>query len=89
MIDYRIFDPDRDGKSKLDHVRDMLLSALHRELLFGYVLMDSWYATTDLMKLIISKNKVFYCPVKSNRKDDDSQGQHPLPGGRKAELVFA
>lgn len=42
VIDYRIFDPDRDGKTKLDHVREMLLSAIHRGLLFGYVLMDSW-----------------------------------------------
>ena len=24
VIDYRIYDPDRDGKSKLDHVQDML-----------------------------------------------------------------
>ena len=82
VIDFRVFDPDRDGKTKLDHVQDMLLSAIHRGLLFGYVLMDSCgsppgYATTDLMKLIISKNKVFYCPIKSNRKVDDSGGQQP------------
>jgi len=77
VIDYRVFDPERDGKTKLDHVRDMLLSALHRGLLFGYVLMDSWYATAGLMKLIISKNKVFYCPLKSNRKVDDSEAKQP------------
>ena len=77
VIDYRVFDPDRDGKTKLDHVRDMLLSALHRGLLFGYVLMDSWYATAELMKLLISKHKIFYCPLKANRKVDDSDGQQP------------
>ena len=77
VIDFRIFDPDRDGKTKLDHVREMLVSAIHRNLLFGYVLMDSWYATAELMKLIISKNKVFYCPLKANRKVDDSQAQQP------------
>lgn len=77
VIDYRIFDPDRDGKTKLDHVRDMLLSALHRGLLFGYILMDSWYATAEFMKLIISKNKVFYCPIKANRKVDDSGDKQP------------
>ena len=63
VIDFRVFDPDRDGKTKLHHVRDMLLSALHQGLLFGYVLMDSWYATVELMKLIISKNKVFSRPI--------------------------
>lgn len=77
VIDYRLFDPERDGKTKLDHVQDMLLSALHRGLLFGYVLMDSWYATTELMKLLIGKHKVFYCPLKANRKVDDSEARRP------------
>lgn len=77
VIDYRLFDPDRDGKTKLDHVREMLISALHRGLLFGYVLMDSWYATTEMMKLLISKHKIFYCPLKANRKVDDSQAKRP------------
>jgi hypothetical protein len=77
VIDYRIFDPDRDGKTKLDHVQDMLISAIHRDLLLGYVLMESWYATTDIMKLLIRKHKVFYCPLKANRKVDDSDGQQP------------
>ena len=77
VIDFRVFDPDRDGKTKLDHVRDMLLSAIHRDLLFGYVLMDTWYATSEMMKLIISKHKVFYCPLKANRKVDDSDAQRP------------
>lgn len=43
VIDYRIFDPDRDGKSKLDHVREMLGSFVaHRRIDFETVLMDSW-----------------------------------------------
>lgn len=77
VIDYRISDPERDGKTKPDHVRDMLISAIHRDVLFGYVLMDSWYATTELMKLLISRHKIFYCPLKANRKADDSEGQQP------------
>ena len=47
VIDYRIFDPDTDGKSKLDHVREMLLSVEHRQLPFARVLMDSWYTTKE------------------------------------------
>src|SRR5215216_533149 len=43
IIDYRIYDPDRDGKSKLDHVREMLDNALtDKDLPFRGVLMDSW-----------------------------------------------
>src|SRR3954453_10373400 len=49
VIDYRIFDPEADGKSKLDHVQQMLKSAEHRQLAYRKVLMDSWYATKDSM----------------------------------------
>src|SRR5207245_11072016 len=49
VIDYRIFDPDTDGKSKLDHVREMLSMAVHRKLPFQTVLMDAWYAAKEVM----------------------------------------
>jgi hypothetical protein len=77
VIDYRIFDPDTDGKAKLDHVRDMLHLVLHRGVPFGTVLMDSWYATKDLMVLVEGMGKRYYCPLKSNRSVDDSGGEHP------------
>ena len=77
VIDYRIFDPDADGKSKLDHVREMLGSVAHRRVDFERVLMDSWYATKDLMLLIEEMDKQYYCPLKSNRQVDDSGGEHP------------
>jgi hypothetical protein len=85
VIDYRIFDPETDGKSKLDHVEEMLRSAEHRRIPFRRVLMDSWYATKDLMLLIDGmgekkakkENKTFYCPLKSNRQVDDSGGNKP------------
>lgn len=77
VVDYRIFDPDTDGKSKLDHVEQMLKSAEHRRLAYRVVLMDTWYATKDLMMLIDAMGKTFYCPLKSNRQVDDSGGEHP------------
>lgn len=52
-MDYRIYDPERDGKSKLDHVRDMLVNVVHRKQLpFRPVLMDPWYAARPLLLLI-------------------------------------
>jgi len=75
--DYRIFDPDSDGKSKLRHVEDMLKNALKRELPFDTVLMDSWYATTKTMLMIHDLKKTFFCPLKSNRLVDDSGGNRP------------
>jgi hypothetical protein len=79
VIDYRIFDPDTDGKSKLDHVQEMLKVVQHRQLPFQTVLMDAWYAAKQIMLQIarmgVSKSKTFYCPLKSNRLVDDSGGE--------------
>lgn len=78
VIDYRIYDPDRDGKSKLDHVQDMLTQIVqHKQLPFHAVLMDTWYATKDLMLFIDSLHKIYYCPLKDNRQVDDSGGEEP------------
>jgi hypothetical protein len=74
VIDYRIFDPATDGKSKLDHVQDMLHSVEQRQVPFATVLMDSWYAAKSIMLAIEKLHKTFYCPLKSNRQVDDSGG---------------
>lgn len=42
LIDYRIFSPQTDGKTKLDHVEDMLKSAKNRQIPLQTLLMDSW-----------------------------------------------
>jgi hypothetical protein len=76
VIDYRIYDPQGDGKSKLDHVRDMLTNVVHHKgLTCSTVLMDTWYATKELMLFIESLGKIYYCPLKSNRLVDDSGGE--------------
>ena len=78
IIDFRIFNPDGDGKSKLDHVRDMLTTlTAARHLAFLRVLMDTWYAKKELMLYIESLGKIYYCPLSDNRLVDDSQGAEP------------
>jgi hypothetical protein len=78
IIDYRIYDPDGDGKTKLDHVQDMLLNCVHqKQLQFWAVLMDSWYATKEIMLSIEKYGKIYYCPLKDNRQVDDSGGSQP------------
>ena len=43
LIDYRIYDKQGDGKTKLDHVQDMLGVLVDvRSVAFSTVLMDSW-----------------------------------------------
>src|ERR1700753_1207294 len=78
LIDYRIYDPEGDGRTKLDHVREMLQNVAHeKQLSFQAVLIDAWYATKDLMLYIESLRKSYYCPLKDNRQVDDSHGAQP------------
>ena len=78
IIDYRIYDPAGDGKTKLDHVQEMLLNCVYQKsLAFWAVLMDSWYATKENMLQIEKFDKIYYCPLKDNRQVDDSGGSQP------------
>jgi len=75
VVDYRIFNPDQDGLTKIDHVKEMLRNAYHsKKIAFSTVLMDSWYATISIILQIESIHKYYYCPIKNNRLVDDSKG---------------
>lgn len=88
VIDYRIYDPDGDGQSKLEHVAAMLNGVVEsKQLPFTTVLMDSWYATQKLMAQVEQLGKVYYCPLKTNRRVDDSEGT--LPYQRIDELTWS
>ena len=78
VIDVRMYDPEVDGKTKLDHMKDMLRMALHQNVTFTTVLMDTWYATTEMMLHIGNDlQKTYYCPIKANRQVDDSGDTRP------------
>lgn len=69
VVDYRVFDPDRDGMTKIDHLLEMWRSLIHVEQhSFRTVLMDTWYATTQVIKQIEVDEKIYYCPLKKNRQ---------------------
>jgi len=75
ILDYRIYDPDGDGKTKLDHVKEMLISLVaSQRVTFDRVLMDSWYGAKALLLFIESLGKFYYVPLKCNRQVDDSGG---------------
>jgi hypothetical protein len=87
IIDYRIYDPVGDGKTKLDHVQDMLLNGVYqKKLAFWAVLMDTWYATKEIMLQIEKFDKIYYCPLKDNRQVDDSGDAQPY--GRVDSLAW-
>jgi hypothetical protein len=67
IIDYRIYNPEVDGKDKLEHVIDMLKSAVDRMIEFEYILVDTWYAKAPIFMTINSLYKKFVCPIQVNR----------------------
>ena len=67
-IDFRIYAPEADGKTKNDHFQEMFLAALNeKKLLAKTVLFDSWYASIDNLKLIHKSQRYFVTTLKSNR----------------------
>jgi hypothetical protein len=69
LLDYRIYEPERDGKSKLVHAKEMLENLVkHKGLEFGTVVFDAWYSEMELMKQVENYGKIYYCTIKGNRK---------------------
>jgi hypothetical protein len=67
-IDYRIYAPDADGKTKNEHFRDMFLRALTDKGIQALrILFDSWYAAAENLKLIHRAGRFFYTTLKENR----------------------
>lgn len=66
-VDFRLYHPDTDGRSKNAHAREMLKAARWRGFNPGLVTMDSWYASVDTLHLINDYKWVFVAGVKSNR----------------------
>ena len=68
-INYRVYDPDSDGKTKNDHFREMFVQAhLSQQIKARNIAFDSWYASADNLKLIHRSGWTFYTTLKSNRK---------------------
>ena len=97
VIDHRIYDPQRDGLNKLQHVEQMLENAIiHKKLPFRGVLFDTWkppsvghggphglgYAKMELMKQVERYNKIYYCPVQDNRQIESGPLRGHDSGGR-------
>lgn len=67
-VDYRVFDKDRDGKTKNDHFAEMLLAAQARGFNPELVCFDSWYGSIENLKLVRSLGWHFLTRLKSNRQ---------------------
>lgn len=67
-IDFRVYAPDQDGKTKNDHFQEMLIAAkADKGIKAKTVLMDSWYASVDNLKIIHRMGMIFFTTLKENR----------------------
>lgn len=66
-MDYRIWNPPDDGKTKNDHFKDMLSSTKERDLNPEMVVADSWYSSLDNLKAIRSHGWDWVMGLRSNR----------------------
>ena len=67
-IDYAVYCPDADGRTKNDIFRDMITQALMRGVKSKRVLFDSWYGSVENLKFLADKGLIFYTSIKENRK---------------------
>lgn len=80
-VDYRIYAPMHDGKSKNEHFREMLDKAAKRQFGPQYVLLDSWYSGLKNLKAIRHKGWQWITNLKSNRLVSEARGtSRPVSG---------
>ena len=67
-IDFRIYAPDQDGKTKNEHFVEMVRNAiLDKRIQAKRILFDSWYASAENLKLVHRLGLTFFTTLKSNR----------------------
>jgi Transposase DDE domain len=66
-MDYRIWNPPEDGKTKNNHFRDMLSSTKARGLRPDMVVADSWYSSLKNLKAVRSHGWDWAMGLRSNR----------------------
>lgn len=67
-VDYRVFNKDRDRKTKNDHFSEMLIEAAKRGFNPQLVCFDSWYASVENLNLCRSLGWHFLTRLKANRR---------------------
>ena len=67
-IDYRIYAPDQNGKTKNKYFSEMVLNAVYaKKIMAKRILFDSWYASVENLKLVHRLGLIFFTTMKSNR----------------------
>lgn len=65
--------------TKNEMMQAMIQQCIHNQLIFKYVLADSWFASTDNMHFIQAKKKFFIFDLQDNRLAQIADGQATKP----------
>jgi len=75
-IDYRVYAPEVDGKTKNDHLHEMFVNAVEqKQIQARTIVFDGWYASAENLKLIHRRHWTFFTTLKSKRLVSLSQEQ--------------
>ncbi len=88
-MDFRIYEPKEDGKTKNEHFREMLKLAKRREVKPEAVLANSWYSSLDNLKYIRDLGWNWVMGLKKNRVVNKGEKLENLiipEGGLKVHL---
>ncbi len=67
-IDFRVYAPEVDGKTKNEHFQDIVRQAYYeKRIKASTILFDSWYGSVENLKFIHRLNKIFITTLKENR----------------------
>jgi len=67
-IDYRVYAPEVEGKTKNDHFQEMFVNAVaQKQIQARMFLFDGWYASAENLKVIHPRKRTFFTTLKSNR----------------------
>ena len=95
-LDYRVYAPDEDQKTKNDHFLDLFDGIVKAgKMLYKKILFDSWYAGSTHLKRIHRAGWTFSTTLKSNRlvsltKESGYQGLdalEPSPQGGSQDVA--
>jgi hypothetical protein len=68
-VNYRVYNPDGDGKTKNDHFQEMFHQATdNQQIKARNIAFDNWYGSAENLKMIHRSGWTFYTNLKSNRK---------------------
>ena len=67
-VDFRVYNPDEDGKTKNDHFQEMVKLSIKRGIKPSVIVADTWYSSLANLKTVRDLGLNWVMGLKKNRK---------------------